>query len=308
MSRPSPPTPEAALTRWTGDARKSVLYRDDINFLETALQLGELGTENAHVLIDRATAIVFKPDAFVSRSMGPAIVFLIDHGFVPLRCEFFTYDRNMIRAAWRYQINIATCERLRVVEHLLAGRSAAYLLLGREAREGAGSASEALNALKGEAEIAGRTPDCLRSLLGDHNTFLNKVHIPDDTADFLRELSVYFDHATRSSLLRHALAQGPVLEDSTGLADTIQASWDRHSFDVNEAIGAMRGEVARAPIPQGERRKLLIRLAALSEGAKLSHSDIDLFLDNVALFRDWDLVVLLTQCVEANRPRAKKIL
>lgn len=286
---------------------KAALYADDVNFIETALQAVDLLGCPDRRMFDEVTAIVFKPDALVVHAIKPAMEFLQQHGFCPIAWKSFVYDRNMIRNVWRYQMNISTGERFRVVDQLLVGREAVYILLRKSSRTSC-SASAELTALKGTAHLSGRMKSSLRSVLGDHNTFLNKIHVPDDTVDLLRELSVYFSYPERQKLLRTIASKDSKHIDVTYLIEQVECQHPLQTFNIKAVVQSMCAAVKAEELEPTLREALAEAITSLSDEHPIGHDAITLLLENAQLFQEWELSVLLTQYVTANRPLTKKIL
>jgi hypothetical protein len=220
----------------------------------------------------------------------------------------FVFDRNMIRNVWRYQINIATDERLRVVDRLLIGRESIYVLLRRERLENC-SASAELTSLKGPAEVAARDGRCLRSALGNDNIFLNKVHIPDDTADFLRELSIFFPYEVRVHFIDSIISQPSNSFNVTKLVRRFELKYPHRQFDAILAANALHHSVASCTDMSSQQIvRVREEISAAAANGGINHEVIDLFHRYRAVFNEWDVLVFLTQYVTANRKGVSKLL
>lgn len=279
--------------------RKRELYKSDINFIESA---SDLSSDRTIEALEQFTCVIFKPDGLVAGSVEPSLSFLAANGFIPVSWKSFTYDRNMIRSAWRYQINIATPERLRVVDFLLTSGKSAYLLLRYD--RPIDSASALLSSLKGPAEVAQRPPNCFRSVLGDHNTFLNKVHVPDDGADMLREMSIYFDRNERLQILAAIGGKTPA---RSSIPDWVVQHTTR-DLAIEGSVEGLFASLQSSNLVSQERRELegAIRHALCT--GQLPMTTIDLLLSQQKLFQRWDLAIFLTQFVQPNREGVGKIL
>lgn len=284
---------------------KRALYGQDIQFLQALMTLERLFVSALEPALDAlraSTAIVFKPDAFAAGKVEAALALLAGQGFTPIAQRAFRYDRNMIVNAWRYQINIATAERMEVVEALLGSAPSLYVLLRHPDPPG-GDASTFISTLKGPAEVRDRHPDCLRSRLGDHNTFLNKIHLPDETADFLRELCIYFPPADMDTVLCAAVdgAACSPAGDMRAMREAMAAETPARSLAFEGAMTRLLAQLeAKALLSLARRVQRAARSNAIDTAAirGLLAADVDA----------WDRLIVMTQLVRAERPGARKIL
>ena len=248
-------------TSWTRDPHKVELFMQDTWFLEAATQCIELVADPASVSQEMALLLI-KPDGVVSGAAATAVDWLDEQGFHIHYAAALPLGRNDIRALWLYQWSIASAERRALADVLRSLCPSLVLVVSRSASDGLPTAVE-LTARKGPTAPAKRQPGQLRYALGGSSYLLNLVHSPDEPADVLRELAIYFDTAERAAVL-HAVANK---HDATEHARTVAATLHQQHGGFVDDVNAAR--TALAPLAQPEEawetlcRRLLADASAL---------------------------------------------
>jgi nucleoside diphosphate kinase len=207
---------------FTCDEKKRLLYSADTYFLEAAEQLGQhtadvAGFCRAHSLL------LFKPDAVLGRRIGPALEWLAGKGYRVVAAERVRLNRHVLRAIWYFQWNLATAERRSIADFLLTYTDSLVLVVRASGQDTVPCAVR-LAEQKGPTDPAARGPGHLRHLMGNFTFLLNLVHSPDDPADVVRELGVYFDTADRAAVVSQALAGQDQAARAANLIDELYAS------------------------------------------------------------------------------------
>ncbi|HVK20208.1 MAG TPA: nucleoside-diphosphate kinase [Actinokineospora sp.] len=198
-------------------------FRDAWDDLSTVV--GD-GSEIAALLAD-AAPLVLRPDALVSGRARRVLESVYAAGFTPVAMAWFTFSRHVIRETWRYQLNVATRDRIDVMDMVLRGEDAVYILLEKPDRPRDVPATSLLSDMKGPSAPEDRRPEHLRSLAGSaQESVLTYVHVADEPADIVRELGVFFDRPQRRKLFgslgaRRDLGESVIAEidDRTRTAD-----------------------------------------------------------------------------------------
>lgn len=242
----------------TASRAKWELYRDEPGFKAAHAQLlTATGPDIVDVLRAHAVLLV-KPEGWVAGILPTVIRFLERNGFTIVdgfRCAGLT--PIMIREIWRYQWNIAPVERIALSEIILS-LGPIYGFIARDIR-GQGVASVRLARMKGPALPERRSPGQLRHELRAPNRIVSYVHIPDEPADIIRDLSVLFDRREMVRLLTRVRdgAGSPPPTGQDAYPDTIRID-----------------DAAPAPGPAGDRGEPLARRIELVEAAlRRCHQD-----------------------------------
>lgn len=87
----------------TASGEKYRFYARDPYFREAWADWRDVWGDDAVARAHQLVVVVFKPETVVTRTSGPGLDFLREHGFLPIWCARVAYTRHMNRAAWRYQ-------------------------------------------------------------------------------------------------------------------------------------------------------------------------------------------------------------
>ncbi|MCU1646937.1 MAG: hypothetical protein JWN03_7212 [Nocardia sp.] len=228
------------LSELTPSEAKVDAYLGDTYVLETVDQLERLGLD-ATTFAREHSLLLLKPDAIVARAVEPTLEWLAGNGFRVVSAHRVAVDRHLARALWYFAWNIASPERRRLAD-LLVGISDVLLLVVHGA-DGALPVPVRLADAKGATDPRKRRPGDLRYLLGRHNYLLNLVHSPDDPADVLRELAIYFDERTRAQVLTEVVTGVDRSAAAAELARELYAAVPERSFDRDAAFARLHAEL-----------------------------------------------------------------
>jgi hypothetical protein len=156
-------------------------------------------TANLH----RTALVVFRPDAIVSRRIEAALEMFSAKGLTPVAVATFKYDRMKVREGWRYQLNIATRDRIDVMDMILTRGRSILVLYREEPPDVRLPTTVWVSEMKGPSLPGDRVPGQLRFVLGEAQvSVLTFVHISDEPADLVRELGVFLPRMARLRVLR----------------------------------------------------------------------------------------------------------
>ncbi|MFE9572740.1 hypothetical protein ACFYMW_30050 [Streptomyces sp. NPDC006692] len=141
----------------------------------------------------RHVPLVLRPDA-IAAGRGELLLDLLQQwGLAPVGHAEVRFDRHLVREVWRYQLNIATRDRITMMDRVLVDRPGLLILL-RATRPTAEPVCLDLRARKGPSDPDRRTPDQLRHVLSAARaSVLTLVHSPDEPIDVVRDLAVFLD-------------------------------------------------------------------------------------------------------------------
>jgi len=228
------------LTRMPAKAR---LYRCETYFREAMADLDAvLGAETAPVLY-RSALVIIKADGLIAGKQRTIHDFLLRHDLCPVAARQIRFTRMLAREFWRYQLTLASLDRLAVNDWVLTAGPALLLLLRTDGEHDL-PASVRLSGLKGSANQSEQRPDSLRYLLGQPSRLVNFFHCADEPADIVRELGMLFDRQTRYALFG-ALAAGQL---SRADAEVLDAALDDAAtpciLDAAEAVRRLAAALA----------------------------------------------------------------
>ncbi|MFC9268299.1 hypothetical protein [Streptomyces zhihengii] len=195
-------------------ARKREIYAGDPYYRDTWDDLAALpgGRPAAVEGLHAVAPLVLRPDAIAARGGAGLLAAVRAAGFVPVAWSGFRFDRHTTREVWRYQLNIATRERIDVMDLIMPAGESLYVLL-RDTRRAGIPATTRLSAMKGPSRPEDREAHHLRRIAGPGQaSVLTYVHVSDEPADIVRELGIFFDGPERTRLLGALDARQDVTE------------------------------------------------------------------------------------------------
>jgi Nucleoside diphosphate kinase len=169
----------------------------------------------------RLTYMLFKPDAFVARSVERTLEVLRALDFRPIAFCELKFDRHKLRELWRYELNIARVERYRLIDDLLC--SGPSMLVALEDCAPGQDGSARLSGQKGNSDVRKRSPESIRAKIGACENTLNFIHTPDELIDMVREVGVLLEDKVRLALLR-TVAQWTTVD----LAEVVASIYDEY--------------------------------------------------------------------------------
>jgi hypothetical protein len=182
--------------------QKAELYSKDPYFLEGWYSVFQHWGGQANSELWGLACMILKPESIVTRDAAAIVARVKSFGYSVMYAQPFQFDRHTIRDLWRYQINNATVDRLQIKDMQLQDCDSIFLLL--RAASNREPASVSLSALKGPAAVEDRRPADLRSGLSLQSRLLSAIHVADEPADVVRELSVLFSYDVVDGLLSHS--------------------------------------------------------------------------------------------------------
>lgn len=187
--------------RLTSSGEKIRLYAIESYFRESWLDACDILGEDKFQVLQTVAAVMFKPEAVVSRRIRPAIELLMGRGFIPVMALRLRLNRHTSREMWRYQWDAATLDRLALSDQLTTATDSLWVVLRDAAPSIEVPASVRLAGLKGSPQVHERKPEDLRSRLGSPNRMLTFLHVADEPADTVRELGILFSRPDRRRIL-----------------------------------------------------------------------------------------------------------
>ncbi|MFQ6396785.1 nucleoside-diphosphate kinase [Nocardia sp. KC 131] len=227
----------------TPSAEKVEIYVDDTYVQESIDQLDRMGVDAVKFAMQHSL-LLLKPDALVARVVEPTLTWLADNDFRVVGAYRVPVERHLARALWYFAWNIASPERRRLAD-LLVGISE-VLVLVVHGQEGQLPVSVRLTEAKGATDPRKRRPGELRYLLGRHNYLLNLVHSPDDPADVLRELAIYFDEGRRARVIAQVSTGADRSADAAAIAQDLYELAPARSFDRADALARLLSDLEQA--------------------------------------------------------------
>lgn len=320
----------------TGSAAKAGRYSDDIYFRESWRQACELLPDPRPVL-RASTYVLIKPETVATGGVERLLTLIRDRGYRLLDLLPVPLERHRTRALWQYQLNAAPLATLATVDLIISCGPAAIALLAEEpgARQAGLSASERLSAMKG-VSFGTRRPTDLRTLMGGTTRLFSYLHVPDEPADLVRELGIWFDHTARHRVYRTLAGAGAGADaGGAGVADEpaimeaarrLERGVGVIDLDLDRALDTLARTVAAGGAAAGDgaagggvadaagggvadaARVRQVRNWLSGEGEATTLLDLVHWLSGLAGVPAWDRALIAAHLVQRERPERPPLL
>lgn len=256
-------------------------------------------------LLWRTTALVLKPEAMAGRRSALILERTAALGFQPVLAVPTTFGEAAVHATWRYQMDGASDDWIRLRSCYCLDTPALYVALIHPEAGPTSSAAHRLRQAKGSPHLDQQKQTDLRAGLGAPNPVLSFLHTPDDGADFIRESTIWLDHTHRERLRDDALRGHAVpWPEILNLARRIEHQIPMKSFDPTVADLALRTLVAsRREVDCSAARDLLGLLEApRSDGFHLRRFEDLLRCLDIEPTQSWDVFTAASQRIALRVP------
>lgn len=217
------------------------------------------------------------------------------------------------RELWRYQLNVASVDRLCVTDTLMR-LSHGLLFLAKDRKRSDAPASNRLSSLKGPADPKQQTARDLRARLGQSNAMLSLVHVADEPVDIVRELGILTNAALRRDAY-YCLSPSSASEADYGNGGVAVAATAR-VFDAAASLARVQLALTELAAIPGTRGPQALALEAANRDIELMRSGATVkwrqfsvaLADAGACVDPWDMVTLGSSFAIHNVPNGKKRL
>ncbi|WFU25152.1 nucleoside-diphosphate kinase [Bradyrhizobium sp. CB1717] len=289
----------------TRNSRKRDLFGGDPYFRDAWDDIVNLWPDSREQImrLHQTALVVFRPDAIVSRRIEFALEIFNAKGLTPVAVTTFKYDRMRVREGWRYQLNIATRDRIDVMDMLLTCGRSIMVLYRQDLPDAQLPTTVWLSEMKGPSLPAGRAPGHLRFVLGKAQvSVLTFVHISDEPADVVRELGVFLPYAARQRALRSVNAGRDVTTKLRAVLNEQYASSAEHDLLMANVIQKIR-LIIREPPHRKECDPLVDRLNAIQAGASSDWRGLLKTLKDRRIQLDrWDEIAIAAELCQRHFP------
>lgn len=214
----------------TANPRKHAAFAEDPYLRDALDDLRRIHPARLHRLLHHTVPVLFRPDAMVTGHYRHIWSLLQREGLQAVHAVPFRYGRPLVRECWRYQLNIATRQRIDVMDMVLTDQPAAYVLFRRPHSQAAEALCTRISRLKGPSDPARRQPGQLRhSDSAAQASVLTFLHVPDEPLDLLRELGAFFARPDRLAIVR-AVSRPERTQQALALLDSVAAQYEPHDL------------------------------------------------------------------------------
>ncbi|MDP9151246.1 MAG: nucleoside-diphosphate kinase [Myxococcota bacterium] len=275
----------------------------DINFREFFEQARRSLGDDLGTFLERWTFALIKPDGIAARKIDDFVRVLSSAGFLPMFATTLRLDRLMMRELWRYEMNLASMQRMDAIDLLLTSCDSLLIMLKDECPSER-SACRRLGAFKGPSQAPLREPHHLRSLVGAGNGIFNHVHSSDEPVDMVREIGVLLEPHVRQELL-DAVSVSGAPADISEVRDRLYAATPAHALDVEASLARLRDSVAR--LPAGPARFALEKFCLIARGGSCDWFTAYRIASDIGIdVERWDWITLAAHCSIFDVPGVPK--
>ncbi len=172
----------------TDSSKKKELYSADFYF-ELSYEAAFQSMQNNLVSnINDYTLLFIKPEALITNKINILIDDLQKHHFELVYVSIKPISHVQISELWKYAWPAASIIRIAINQVYYIKYECGVLVL-RNSQCNSKSATNYLSKIKGKVPYS---EPYIRYHMDAINTFLNHIHSPDDTSDFLREIAIFF--------------------------------------------------------------------------------------------------------------------
>ena len=186
---------------------KAHTFARDENYRTALNDARQCWTSSAslHRFLWNISSLLLRPDAIAGGESVRVLPVLRQLGCIPVCARPVQLSLSQTRELWRYQANVSTQERLRLLDLIMTSGQSLYILFRDLTQRMSAPATVHLTYLKGTAIVKNRRASHLRTLAGPRiSNILSYVHIADDPADMMREMMLLFPQRRWLSLLQEA--------------------------------------------------------------------------------------------------------
>lgn len=183
--------------------------------------------------------VLFKPECFTNKNAFTNCINILNSKFVIVDYKFFVFNNNISSLLWRYQLNRATLDRLRLL-FVFQNNLPGLVLIVKKRENDNIPCSIMLSNLKGSGFKKNYDPSKLRSQFTPENPMINFVHASDEPADFIRELGVLFSYTELNSFhLDKEVKIDNIMEEVHSLHSDIDFDLSDYKFTLNKLITSL---------------------------------------------------------------------
>src|SRR5580658_1224326 len=214
------------VTCLTPNRIKTNVFERDENYVAALRDIRQRWTSTQMLcnMLWNTASLILRPDAVAGGQAANILPALRDLGFVPIAARSVRLSLDQTRELWRYQANVSTRERLRLLDLIMTSAPSLYILFRDATERVSAPATVHLTYLKGTAIVENRRKWHLRTMAGPKvANIVSYVHVSDDPADMVREIALLFPRRQWLDLMNEAEQATDRTEKVRSLLAALQA-------------------------------------------------------------------------------------
>jgi hypothetical protein len=255
-----------------------------------------LGADNLGAILQAHCEISIKPDGLAARVVPRLLEYMERQCFQLVTYRVHPLTPLQARDIWRYQWNVATLDRLRLFDLILA-QAPVLTLYFRDTSDSDVPATVRLRGLKGSALPGLRSADSLRSACAAPNRLLTFIHAADEPIDIVRELGILFDRSDRRRVLDELASWRQSAHPQLARdVERLNADCPYRDFCRSRSEAALQAELRRVS------ERAARDFAAVGEDGISFYDWTSMYEDEMGRVDIWDVVTAASFRVAHDRP------
>lgn len=282
-------------------------YAQDPYFRRGYLIFQSIFNEDLNNFFKNYTFLLVRPDAIVSHSLDKIFHALNEYSFEVIQALPIRFDRHMNRLLYFYHLNHAPLERFPLIDLFSEDKNFLVLILKDKKKDTSLEPCRRFRSIKGSVLEEKRSPHHFRAKIQAKRGLLAFIHAPDEAADVIRELSIFFDEADLKQMLNRIILNDHTLSLAE-LEAILYPEAGYHDLELEGVISRIENACFNKDI-SGVIEKKIIKLCKNSRLKKKVDwmEFIDLINKSDIEIDKWDILVFCSNCSEDELPYIKSL-
>lgn len=175
----------------TSSLKKQEIFTKDFYFELSYEIASQILNSKMKTILKNHVFLLIKPETFITNKIDILIKDLKKHHFELVYVSLKPINHTQISELWKYMWSGASLMRI-ITNQEYYSRYMSGLLILRNTRYNDTDLCSFMTKIKGSSLNGHYKESTIRYHMNSINTFLNYIHSPDEIADFMREIAVFF--------------------------------------------------------------------------------------------------------------------
>lgn len=184
-------TKKILLPELTSSLKKQEIYSNDFYFELSYEMASQILNSKMKTILRNHVFLLIKPETFITNKTDILIKDLKKHHFELVYVSLEPINHTQITELWKYMWSGASLMRI-ITNQEYYSRYICGLLILRNTKYKDTDLCSFMTKIKGSSPNGYYKESTIRYHMNSINTFLNYIHSPDEIADFMREIAIFF--------------------------------------------------------------------------------------------------------------------
>lgn len=175
----------------TSSLKKQETFSNDFYFELSYKMASQILNRKMKTILKNYVFLLIKPEAFITNKIDILIKDLKEYHFELVYVSLKPINHTQISELWKYMWSGASLMRI-ITNQEYYSRYMSGLLILRNTKYNDTDLCSFMTKIKGSSSNGHYKESTIRYHMNSINTFLNYIHSPDEIADFMREIAVFF--------------------------------------------------------------------------------------------------------------------